>query len=178
MEEAGKVGDWGEQLEFIKKLTGWKIPHYLEVTLGAFLAIAFTLSLVCVCVVAAGKIIEVFKSTIYPLIYSPTKRERARSFRLFSSYLLREISNRNISESWRDDEFAELEAEVETEGAKRPGLLGKFRVGVRRERSLTVALRKSSDARILIEGDPGSGKSVALRHLCENILIVATNLKI
>lgn len=41
------------------------------------------------------------------------------------------------------------------------------RVGSRREPSLSKALASSQDRLILLEGEPGSGKSVALRHVAE-----------
>jgi predicted NACHT family NTPase len=40
---------------------------------------------------------------------------------------------------------------------------------LKREKSLSTALRKSQEKIILLEGEPGSGKSVALRHVALDI---------
>jgi hypothetical protein len=73
------------------------------------------------------------------------------------------------SENWNDQFFAELEAEVEAEGSYFLSRLHKaFRWksnGIRRVPSLTSAIGDSTERRILLVGDPGAGKSIALRHL-------------
>ena len=43
------------------------------------------------------------------------------------------------------------------------------RRGLRREQSLSKALELSDERLILLEGDPGSGKSIALRHVAEKL---------
>lgn len=89
--------------------------------------------------------------------------------RLFASHVESQLDQLARREDWRDSRFAELEAEVEAEGRERvlswlwhsPSRA----VTLRRERSLSVALDRSAERLIVLEGDPGSGKSVALRHL-------------
>jgi hypothetical protein len=79
------------------------------------------------------------------------------------------LETRNKRERWSDDQYAELEAEVETKGARdSSSSLVRFVTGrskVRRERSLTAALGNARHRFVLLQGDPGSGKTVALRHL-------------
>ena len=70
----------------------------------------------------------------------------------------------NSQEDWKDYHFTELEAEVEAEGRRRFFWLSRYNT-LRRERSLAKALEHSSERCILVEGEPGSGKSVALRHV-------------
>jgi hypothetical protein len=74
---------------------------------------------------------------------------------------------------WRDYKYGELEAEVETEGRRRSSLrflsFGWRRSKLRRERSLTKALRRSAERVVLLEGDPGSGRSVAMRHVARTV---------
>lgn len=76
----------------------------------------------------------------------------------------------NSQERWSDYRFSELEAEVEAEGRLKSSWYFPFhkgnQSGIRRESSLSKALAKSDEAFILLEGDPGSGKSITLRHLC------------
>jgi NACHT domain len=72
-------------------------------------------------------------------------------------------------EEWRDERFAELEAEVEFERSER--MVRRLRLSpsrplsLRREASLSRGLAKTTDTLVILEGEPGSGKSVALRHL-------------
>jgi NACHT domain len=88
--------------------------------------------------------------------------------------LIKELAALDSSESWEENRFTELEAEVEiTDGRER--IFKRWRnsptrrVSLRRESSLTRALGRSHDPLILLEGEPGSGKSVALRHLATHL---------
>jgi NACHT domain len=73
----------------------------------------------------------------------------------------------------KDYRFTELEAEVEAEGSRIGfSLLPFFQAtqkGLRREKSLSKALELSKERLIFVEGEPGSGKSVALRHVAEKL---------
>jgi hypothetical protein len=99
----------------------------------------------------------------------PMERLRARDRALLANHLEGEITLLNNRAQWEDRHYAELQATVETED--RPGLIGFLSrllwrsQGKRQVRSLTDALAKSSAGLILVEGNPGSGKSVALRHI-------------
>ena len=63
-----------------------------------------------------------------------------------------------------------MEAEGSSTGPSVRGLLGlRQRNTLRREDSLSEALENSAERLILLEGDPGSGKSVALRHLTKTL---------
>lgn len=94
---------------------------------------------------------------------------RAQRRSIFAAFVEGRIRDLDNKEEWSDHRFTELEAEVETLGgeaeSKRRQRLAPRARGLRRERSLSVALRKSHDKLILLKGDPGAGKSVALRHL-------------
>ena len=97
--------------------------------------------------------------------------QRRRQFsrrRQFVELLQARLERMNREEQWMDREYTELEAEVETEGP-RAGDGPLFRLffsttGRRRQRSLSKALLESKYRRVVLQGDPGSGKSVALRH--------------
>lgn len=95
----------------------------------------------------------------------------------FAEHIEHEIRRLNSLEEWRDYRFAELEAEVEAEGESRVGLLKRTRSGLRREKSLSTALQNSTERLILVEGEPGSGKSVALRHVALTMAKEAINSK-
>jgi Effector-associated domain 7 len=88
----------------------------------------------------------------------------------FTDYIESEIRRLNSLESWSHYRFTELEAEVEAEGDYRAndGFFRK-RSGLRRVHSLTEALESSDERLILLQGEPGSGKSVALRQVVLNM---------
>jgi hypothetical protein len=103
---------------------------------------------------------------VFGVVRRADHRREVRLRQKFAEYLESRIRLLNSQEEWSDTRFAELEAEVEFEGASRSRLLRIRRDGgVRRERSLSRALKRSAADLIILQGDPGSGKSVALRHL-------------
>lgn len=113
---------------------------------------------------------EAWSNTLQPLFYQPEQQRRRHQRRKFAEHIEYEIRRIDRQEDWRDDRFAELEAEVEAEGLRqrtRPFPFGSQRNGLRRERSLSRAITSSRERFILIEGEPGCGKSVALRHVAQ-----------
>jgi hypothetical protein len=101
---------------------------------------------------------------VQPRLRSKEARQALELQSDFARHLEREVTRLNKAEDWRDQHFVELEAEVEVESAPRRFLFVTGRSTTRREKSLTAALTRSKEPQILLEGDPGSGKSVALRH--------------
>jgi len=116
---------------------------------------------------AVSGIIELWTQKIRPR--NPEQRLRSRRRQRFAFTILGELERRDNAEEWSDYRFAELEAEVEAEirRVRRQGLpfTRLNSSGLRREKSLSKALSTSRDRLILVEGEPGSGKSVALRHV-------------
>jgi len=108
-----------------------------------------------------------------PLFYSAEEKRRVARRRRFADHIESEVRRLNNLEAWSDYRFAELEAEVEAEGRQRTfsifPLLQRSRSGLRREKSLSRALETSQERLILVEGEPGSGKSVALRHVAQSM---------
>lgn len=105
--------------------------------------------------------------------------KKAYRRRMFADHLESAMRRLAEQEEWRDSRFAELEAEVELE--REPAfswlrrLFGKTRsTRIHRARSLTMALKKSDERLIVLEGDPGAGKSVALRHLAQDMALRAS----
>jgi hypothetical protein len=97
------------------------------------------------------------------------QRERAARRRLFADHVEGRMRALAAKEQWSDHRYAELEAEVETvSDGESAGAIVRFfvrRSGLRRERSLTRALISTRERVVLLQGDPGSGKSIALRHV-------------
>jgi hypothetical protein len=83
----------------------------------------------------------------------------------FAGAMAARIADLSAKEDWQDDRFAELDAEVEVHGRQGRWPWRRRRETIRRVRSLSIALEQSPDPIILLEGEPGSGKSVAMRHL-------------
>jgi hypothetical protein len=118
-------------------------------------------------------IIEITRTTFIPLFYNSEQKRRIRRRQLFADHIESEIRRLNQREDWSDFRFAELEAEVEMEGTRKAfsfiPFIKRSSSGLRREKSLSKALKKSQERIILLEGDAGSGKSVALRHVALDI---------
>jgi NACHT domain len=97
------------------------------------------------------------------------QRERAARRRLFADHVEGRIRALATKEQWSDHRYAELEAEVEmeSEGESATAIfrLVARRSALRRERSLTRALIKTRERVVLLQGEPGAGKSIALRHV-------------
>lgn len=92
----------------------------------------------------------------------------ARHRRLFADHIESQLRRLDEKEEWRDYRFARLEAEIESEGQQRNrlfGWTGAGRDGLRREKSLLTALRRSGERLIVLQGDPGAGKSISLRKV-------------
>ncbi len=120
-----------------------------------------------------SKIKGLWTKEFSPLFYSAEDKRRVSRRRRFADHVESEIRRLNNLEAWSDYRFAELEAEVEAEGRQRifsvMPFLQRSRSGLRREKSLSKALETSQERLILVEGEPGSGKSVALRHVAQSM---------
>ncbi len=88
----------------------------------------------------------------------------------FCSYLYLRIKQINDDEKWHRGRYTELEANVEATGHRRKWHVSSSSHGLRREKSLSVALRRSDEPLIVLEGEPGCGKSIALRNLAMEVL--------
>jgi hypothetical protein len=174
-----KPSEWEKLIQYGTKLIGLdEASPYFGKPLGFLILLATVLAILFAITLAIAKIKELWDEKLRPLKYSPEEKRRASRRRQFANYVLREINLRNLTENWRDEEFTDLEAEVEAEGRRRRFFFAipifslstlHLSTGIRREPSLTKALERSTERLILLEGDPGSGKSVALRHVAQVI---------
>lgn len=91
----------------------------------------------------------------------PEKNYKSR-LKAFCEILRRDLDDLNRETNWSEEFFTPLDAEVEirTESTKK-----------KKVTDLLSALKKDRKSKaLLILGDPGSGKSVALRKLCTELL--------
>lgn len=161
-----ELPDWKEAYEAAKKMAGIEVPHSVEVVVGWLVLIALAMALIVFIAKQAAELTDLWEEKILPHIYKPEQREKAKARRQFAEHLALDIAGKNRAENWRDQQYTELEADVEAEGRQRSMLhFGRRSSGIWRERSLAKALRRTAERLILLEGDPGAGKSVALRHI-------------
>lgn len=157
-------------IELIEKVLGHPVSPFFEKALAVFFILA-------IIAIAANALILGIKTlineVIIPVFYNKEQKRRRSRRQLFADHVEAEIRYLNSRESWNDNRFAELEAEVEAEGGRKIFGWIKINIGVgtrlRREKSLSSAIENSTVPLVLLEGDPGSGKSVALRHVAQQM---------
>jgi hypothetical protein len=156
----------------LDKLIGVQLPAWVPLVGMIVIGVVAILVLLWLLLFFFSKIRKLLLNEILPAFYSrEDKRRRVRRHR-FADHIEREIRRLDSLENWSDYRFTELEAEVEAEGRRTLGLFpffGLTRSGLRREPSLSKALKSSEERLILVEGDPGSGKSVALRYIAASM---------
>jgi hypothetical protein len=99
--------------------------------------------------------------------------------KLFALYVKSELEKLNWQQSWNDNHFIDLTAEIERGRATNilhlfsflPSWSNSHRLSVN---SLSRAIEQSPERLILLEGLPGSGKSVFLRHLSQKMVTQAS----
>jgi len=101
-------------------------------------------------------------------------REHIQRRRQFLSVLSSDLAAIGKAEAWNDQNFTDLEAEVQVDGGYFASVFDRLRnhrsFGQRREKSLIGAIDGSAERCLLLTGDPGAGKSVALRHLAMQMI--------
>ena len=167
--EPENPGNWIDAVErALHLIFGEHIPATVTRGLGYGLLFALALLACWGLLVVVGKIADVWKEKIAPLLYNLEERRKRDRRRRFADHVDAEIRRLNTFEQWSDHRFAELEAEVESVGIRSSFIpLLSRRTGIRREKTLSDALETSKERLILLEGAPGAGKSVALRHLAQ-----------
>jgi len=116
---------------------------------------------------------DAWKKAGLPLPMTASQGESIRRRKQFCKVIRSDLDTLNKAENWNDQLFTDLEAEVEAQGwyyASRLNALIKHKsFGLRRVRSLIQAIESSTEQALLLTGEPGSGKSVALRHLAHQL---------
>ncbi|MEV6241720.1 NACHT domain-containing protein [Lentzea sp. NPDC051838] len=108
--------------------------------------------------------------TAYRWLTTRTDKRRAARRARFADHVESQMRRLGEKEEWRDHRYAELEAELEITGRQRPRLLRRTPMNsLKRVPSLSKALEEHEDRIVLLEGEPGAGKSVAMRHLTQRM---------
>lgn len=112
---------------------------------------------------------------------NPRYKETLNERKNFARRIALELSILNSQDTWKDDRYSELEAEVEAEDNWYQKSFwipfGRKHKGIHREKNLSIALTKNRDRMILLEGEPGSGKSIVMRHLAQKLAEKASTSK-
>jgi energy-coupling factor transporter ATP-binding protein EcfA2 len=145
----------------------WLAPYIPKGVISVLLPVLAGLLLIRIFIAAFRTTWEVTGAPIISAFLSEQKRREIAERKTYARWVVNQLRLVSALEDFRDDNYTELEAEVEVEhrpkitfGVGRSG-------GVRRESSLSRALRRNRDDFVVLEGDPGSGKSVALRHVAQ-----------
>lgn len=145
--------------------------------LSALAFLAFVLALIKRILKQVFEIVHEAKSKLYPLFYPPEKKTIVAKRRAMAEYLGDFVKAHNLSVEWTDANYTDLEVEVEIETsaslATRLITFGRDRGGLRRE-PFTKAVRSVHERRVVLQGDPGAGKSVSLRHLALRLSAVTS----
>jgi hypothetical protein len=159
-------------------LTGHPPPEVAVKALALLFLVAVVLVALGGAVVLVCKAKEQVSKHLVPLFYDRKTQRRVARRQQIARALELEIRTINEDEDWRDYRFADLEADVEAEGRRRAvgGLpfVQSASTGLRLERSLARALASSEECQIVLEGEPGSGKSVAMRHVAIRVAEAAS----
>jgi hypothetical protein len=109
-----------------------------------------------------------------PGIYTPRNRQEIQARGRVARLLLQNLDLLEDELHWQQTSFADVRVTIEardTPQSVRSRLLPFSRVGAAyRTRSLSKALERESERIVLIQGPPGSGKSVAVRHFARMVL--------
>jgi energy-coupling factor transporter ATP-binding protein EcfA2 len=124
-------------------------------------------------------IVDSLKKLGLTYLSSREKKLAARRRQQFCLVLRSDLDSIAKAENWNDQWFTDLEAEVEAEGGYYMNSLSRLfkrrSNGIRRIPSLVQAIKTSTERCMLLVGDPGSGKSIALRHLARILADAGTH---
>ena len=155
----------------IKKITPYvdSAPAWVFLIVFTIVGVALALKWIFDALDKATSISDRIKKNSFLFFKSEGEQSNLLQRKRFLQILRLDIENISRKESWNDQAFADLDADVETEGWFYRGFVNEVfkrsSNGIAVRRSLISAIKSSANAHCLILGEPGSGKSVAVRHL-------------
>lgn len=162
---------------FFRNVYDWSSWYgVLTICLAIFFAFVIVAWILEKSVAIIFRCIGTFQEKILPIFSSQDERDEIGQRQMFCGLLKADLVKIGSGENWMDQWFTDLEAEVEVEGGIFVNRFDRWRnkstATLRREPSLMAAITKSSEPRLLLVGDPGGGKSVALRHLALQMAVL------
>lgn len=154
---AGNVW-WQPFVESVFESWGWQLSSVTWVTDWWMILIAAVIVVVVFYFTQEKAVIDTPNKKITDLIEGPTIKQKWASICESLSNHIRDIDR---ATNWSHEYYTPLDAEVEMKTSK-----GTKKV----VKDLLDAIKESEDRLFLLIGDPGAGKSVALRKLCLDIL--------
>ncbi|MGE2417562.1 NACHT domain-containing protein [Enterobacter hormaechei] len=153
--------------------------HWILLILLTFAALSITLILLKKVtgdfIEILAKLTELYKASGLPVWLNNDNKKKVIRRKQFCEVLNSDLAHLAKAENWNDQHFTDLEAEVETEGGYYASTIDRLRrkksFGLRKERSLIRAIKSSTERAMQLVGEPGSGKSVALRHLAKQLAV-------
>ena len=174
--------DFKKIIDLIKTLKEWisqtffegkELPNWLDLGIDYLFISLLLLMLIWLLLFVLSKIKKLWREYFCPLFYKKEQKKRRLQRKRFAEHLEYKIRQLNIREEWEDYQFTKLEAEIEAEGRHINSSLIPFipthQRGLRREKSFSKALEFSTERLIIVEGEPGAGKSVTLRHVTQQL---------
>ena len=155
------IQQWNSPEGWLARLVVWVLAIYFLFKIAKYLL---------------NELVEIqdkWKKLGLPVTFSSEKKVKIRQRQQFCGVLRSDLASIAKAENWNDQFFTDLEAEVEAEGycfsSALNRLCGRKSYGLRREPSLIKSIDRSAEQFLLLVGAPGSGKSVALRHLAHQL---------
>lgn len=170
VDSAQSQGDKGNPFDDLKKL----VDYFLDPATSWQVKALAIIALLIVVAPVISALPPVIRECVNVIRWAAgrrlsAERRRRRKRQTFARHLDNQLRQLELQEDWRDEKYAELEAEVEIEQTWRTRWMRRLlpfrRSTLRRVRSLSQALSRSGVPLVLLEGEPGAGKSIALRHL-------------
>jgi hypothetical protein len=100
----------------LSPILGEQIPQWLLSVIAFVLLVTIVLFVVWILMVLISRIKTLWVNEFWPVFYNREEKRRSNDRMRFARHIEREIWALNDKEEWRDDRYAELEAEVEAEG--------------------------------------------------------------
>ncbi|MBB5328428.1 NACHT domain-containing protein [Tunturiibacter gelidoferens] len=158
---------------FFKTLFGGTPPHWYLVGLQPTLIVLILVAIIGFIWKNLSEPIAALFKALDQIKATPAERERIAARTRFVDHILSSSRKVNEQELWDPRRFTELEAEYYSGNI--PGASvwmrarSSFAFGPRRVKAIAHSLGNSNDRIALVEGDPGSGKSVLLREVANRV---------
>jgi hypothetical protein len=158
---------------FVKTLFGGSPPHWYLVALQPILIVLVLVAIIGLIWKSLNEPIAALLKAFDRIKASPAERERILARTHFVDHILSRSRKLNEQELWDPRRFTELEAEYYSGNIAGASVWmrarSSFAFGPRRVKAIAHSLANSLDRIALVEGDPGSGKSVLLREVANRV---------